>query len=170
MAISFALFFLLYGDVEIPEINILGNQIVFGEADKLQNILIIVWLYFYYRYYVYFKDIRDGGYSGNFHGHLENNVKKEILEKVKDIPNATHNVNIYYRYKDYWTGKVELGIGDSGLMKQTEDIKIEGWLFLKCKIKAHLATFFKTRYFTEYGLPFFVGLTPLLVLAHQRFF
>jgi len=168
MTISFVLFFLLYGNIEIPTLNILGNEIVFGEEDKLKNMLLILWGYFYYRYYVYFRDLKDSGYSNVFYAHLQSSVKEKILNYAKDIPNISQMVNIYDNNDKYWTGKVRLDKVDSYTeQKETENIRIEGWTFFRSKFKAHIATLLHTRYFTEYALPFFVGLTPVFALVYQ---
>jgi len=171
MAVSFVLFFLLYGDVEIPQLSILGNEIIFGDADKLENIFLIVWGYLYYRYYVYFRDLKDGGYSGVFYSHFQKNIKDEILKIVQDNPTVTQNVNIYEKYDNYCMGRVELKEdSEYGGRSETDDIKVEGWPFKKSKLNAHIFTFAHTRYFTEYTLPFIIGLVPLITLIYQEIF
>ncbi len=169
MATSFVLFFLLYGDVEIPKLNILGNEVEFGDANKLKNILIALWLYFYVRYIVYFNDISDYGRSNDTLRRNKEHVKKLIIKKAKSKRAGFRSLDNYDYNQDtnQWSGKVVYKTSSNFLY---EDIIVEGMQLKFCWFKARIGTFIKTRYFTEYTLPFIIGLIPLVILTYQHFF
>ena len=168
--ISLVLTFVLAGKATFPELNILGNKIKLSDPNILANSLIVGWIYFMYRYGVYFLDVDDNIFRSSYYSWLQYFIEKRILLKTNHLPNLTKQVNIYEQKSNAYSGKVKLDKVDQFKGPfETEMYTVDG-VILRCyQLRSFLKAVFFTRYFSEYMLPFVIGVIPIPYLLVTAF-
>ena len=165
MAISIVLLAFLCGVVNVKEdVSFFGTGIVFADVQNLKYALWLFWFYFYVRYAVYLNDAKSLESITAVYNTKYEFIKRELFKIAKSSEHEFVRVDRFFTPEEQgeWAAEVVYKrINGKGLF--ADYINLDNKAVSFCQIKARIVVFFKTRYFTEYTLPFIVGALPLFV-------
>ena len=177
---SLILFFYQSSEVVMDSINLFGTTMYIKEPSRVTWALWIVWCYFFLRYYQYFHDTVDKGFSATYHAKLDALVKLLAQERFKrdfvlDEEFAGKKLTFYFKnmevasdYPNYHEIKLDV---DWAYADKTEAaasgahgqiVNLSRWDLAIPRLRAILHVILSTRLVTEYLLPFAVAILPVV--------
>jgi len=190
MLVSLILVFYQTSGVVFKEINIFGNKLELTDPSQISIVLWIVWAYFFWEYFIYYRTVRER-FTNFFHDKMDSLIKKKGIELFKkeviandkfpvkppydfDKP-ALSGISVTAREWRYYkinipdiTVKNEESGDEHRIRNHSVDIKVPR-LFWPAII-SFVSVVLTTRWFTEYYLPFFLAVLPILYLIIQATF
>lgn len=166
-------------NLRVEKISFFGNEATIGNPALVNTVLWVLLIYWLIRYYQYFHDLGDKNFLSSLMTKRKQLVKKLFFRNllndpvfIKSLPNdvAGKKYKAFPRevlfFQERWfstSGNVEYLIGrDSGQgMVESEKMTIKGLDLFFPTLISFLHVFFRTRYFSEYILPFVLFTLPL---------
>lgn len=157
-----------YGGVEIEKVSLLGTQLSFKNIEALYLGVWLLFIYFLWRYYQYYK--KEG--EANFWGEINQYINNESFSYIKSQANKQHP-NIKHDGSDYFynnlesysilkfKGQITKLRPVEGTVDQTE-YYIDKYLLTPFYIRSFLNTVFNTTQFTDYLLPFALSIFTVI--------
>ncbi len=183
MMVSAALLLVESADVKFSELNLLGNKFLIENPGVINIGLWIAFLYWLYRYYVYFHDIGEKGFVSKYRSRMMDLVcaiafKQLNTTRTEWLPSATQGKtrlqlgpdrSFYQRL--LWRYEIKLSVlitTTSGVDGQSPELRYFDHHVVSDRVPlavAHLRAWLhvltKTHLFSEYLLPFAVALLPV---------
>lgn len=164
-------------NLRINKISIFGNEASISNPEIVNVALWILLIYWLIRYYQYFYEMGDKGFLTSLKSKRAQLVKRWFFRKLvnnhtftKSLPNQNgEKLRVFPRevnvFRDYWffiTAEVEflIGIDATAGTIEKKDLTIKGWLLFIPTLLSLIHVFTRTRYFSEYILPFILFLLP----------
>lgn len=182
MMMSVALFLVETAGVKFSELNLLGSKLFIENPDVINKGLWIAFIYWVYRYYVYFHDIGPKGFMDQYSARMLNyvyaialkqlkrdSVKMEPLVKEGRTKLRLGHDHTYYR-RSLWSYEIKLAVIAS-LAKRDDDnpksLDFDHYVVRApislaiAHTRAWMYVLTRTHLFSEYLLPFVVALLPV---------
>lgn len=175
IAVSLVLWFVETSSLTLSKLNILGNEFPISNPAAVNHALWIAWVYWFVRYYQYFRHAHGIQQTMEaFHGHMYHPMKDLALARGRHVyPEPEFFVSIdriASRSLGKWVARlvVDPRTSTSGTDKRIlhdEPLSFRD-LFMP-RIRAAWYLVVRTRFVTEYILPFLVALIPLSFKIYQ---
>lgn len=181
--IGMSVILVLYEKLEIviDSISILGNTARINDPSRVTLLLWIAWGYFLIRYYQYFRDTPDKGFSTSYHSRLhalarrvaQSKFRREFIptEKFDDVKGPLDfrfgDITVWSAYPHYWdlemnvdvSYRTETGVANHSLHGCKINLSWKDLAIPKVRSLLHVAL--NTRLVSEYLLPFFIAVVPV---------
>lgn len=160
------------------EIVVLGNHATIGNPRAIKCALWTLWGYWLYRYFVIFLDLADSGYKRKVNLYLSSLAKRLALNKI-ETETGSKVGNMQYlttgdsplswvkKERFAWRATIESVIydpdGEPIALPNEFHVEVRGAELRRLRIQAHIAIALKTRFLTEYWLPFLLGILAPVV-------
>jgi hypothetical protein len=174
----------------MEDIEFLGNTVHLAKPLAVALPLWITWGYSMIRYYQYFRDLGDVGFREAIAAREGQLARKFALHKLRaqlrpDVSEFRHpKVRLEVRPMDVldmppsmWRLKANgwLHVTErfgrnktASQMIENEEVTFPPWHPRFARLRSFVWTLVNTRFGTEYGLPFLIGLLPLVVWGLRR--
>ena len=162
---SLIIVFILYSEVEISKINILGIEIVTPNQNALTNILWIIWAYFLIRFYQYLKVEPTEGFVDNFKKKFHDSSYQIVMSHVnpnKKYPKFTIGDYSIWRLRRAsffkWVLPITEYDPERGEKVEIGSEVVPTFVLLRQSLKAIGHTIAHTPKFSDNVLPFLLAL------------
>ena len=179
MVMSLVVLFAEIADLKIEKLSIFGSEATFGNPQTVKTALWILLIYWLVRYYQYFHDLGDTGLVGAIKAKRRQIVGARAFRRYFRDPSFTNmlvaqdgrTLYAYQRdhhvFRDFWfkvTGSLEFFITSDpeqevGTHESTE-FSFTGWQLVAPTLLSAAHVFVRTKYFSEYILPFVLFALP----------
>ncbi|GEM_PF-2952761 len=171
--------------IEIETINILGNTALINNPLNVTNLAWIGWGYFLVRYYQYFRDLGDKGFTGAYNAKLNKLTEPCVRKKFgtllfqnreKEFPGEKRPFKIEFRevslLRNLWNNRVykidvavfftEPGATTTSQNLKNREVSLLWSELLVPHIRSGWHVLANTRLISEYILPFGIALLALI--------
>ena len=183
MVMSVTLLLVESAGVKFSELNLLGNKLLIENPNVINVGLWIAFLYWLYRYYVYFHDIGEKGFVENYRSRMMDFIfafalkqlkrdtnRMEVLAKTGRTKLRLGSDRTFYR-QSLWRYDIKLIVNASSPTSEDDN---QEWIALDHYVvsapfplaiahtRAWLYVLTRTHLSSEYLLPFAVALLPVV--------
>ncbi len=177
---SFVLLFFLWSKITLEKINVFGTTFTLDNSASVTGITTVVWLYFLWRYYQYFrKEKRDqSDYKKMYRSYLTRSLFKRARSLMRiahpsiitselylplELSESDGDHSVFAKFRVFYGDKLHT---PSSL--KTDDqfilVPIRRKLFRWFKFKARCWCAFHTNWLSEYHIPWIVAAIPASLL------
>ncbi len=191
--ISVSIIIILYyvGNIEISQLNFLGNRIKLGNPNVISYFLWLLFFYFFYRYWLYFKEEPKDRYDidyGQLVDRLCTPIFKRIATKQNNQNHDEEKLKEILKFRQFPLVKSgnynklsmlkaeSFGCNPASSSKEnihsneTVSAIYYEFCFIPIKIYACLSMAFRDSRFSDYYLPFLIALIAVLISITQLIF
>lgn len=179
MVMSLVVLFVEIADLKIDKLSIFGNEASLGNTQAVNTALWVLLIYWFVRYAQYFHDMDDTGFITSVMQRRAKLVEKFAFNKLNNAPDfaksliasdgsklyavpgsSTVSVNTWSRTMGrllyMLTTDPDIRTDTNG----THEFSVSGWQQQVLNFRATTYVFVRTKYFTEYILPFLLFSLP----------
>ncbi len=187
MIVSLVLLFAESAELTIEKLNIFGNELRLAHPETATYALWIGWIYWLWRYYVYFHDLGEKGFLREYHKRMLELVRQVALFQLKRDPQFIKDhadkgrttiaipksaMSFYERSSLRYVVKIggeayspkddNVSPGEFRMDRYIVDNRP---LLILANIRAWLYVLLRTHLLSEYLLPYLVAASPLFYRA-----
>lgn len=182
LTVSLVVFFYYSAGIEVESINIFGSTLHVTRPFNVPAVLWVAWAYFLIRYYQYFRDLADKGFTSAYYGKLYVLARSVARNKFKQnfVPDKEHagaevdftfgDIEVYSAYPSVWELQLTVDViyktheGGVESNRMTTKMHLSWRDLLVPMVRSLIHVVLHTRLVTEYALPFLIALLPVLLL------
>jgi hypothetical protein len=136
-------------------VSVLGTSIEFSNPERIVWGVWVLWAYFFIRYWQYLNEEPDLG--------LHKGMGLWILERFPEDDLNTYSYYVGWQYGIFWTLYYEDNESSQEGWHPSKRKPQNAWIKAMWAIRAFTSVATKTPRFTDYVMPFFVAVIPLLL-------